>query len=483
MWIKGFETIFGLTQFTVKKNINEHSVCTFCASVDAADERRFLSSAGRSIEVVWDEGEKNACVFCGRVAEVHLRKTLHSAVLEVRAESLSAAEDEDIHTRIWQDPHKKLGTVLSAAQLALITSNLKLSKVLMAQTYAQPILQNQETNFAFLQRMADYMGVSLWVDDTKKGRGTIALAETLSDAVHMVSASDVLRYEAVQKTRGRKEITLTLRKYLPFGARVKLPQEKGEYVICGLQVCLEHAVYTFCYRLAPYVPWKYELPKSFHLEKTLCLKGKVENIKDPENRGRIQVSFMQKEVQDMDRKRLWISYQTPYTGIAGGIVFLPDVGDKVNVVFSNEGISVISASRENVLAEECQKVEEKYIGNNTKRRIFFQDKALKIASGEHTIQMNDDKIELTAGDSRITMEKDRICLRQGKTELFLNAKGVYIKAGDSEMALNEQGILGKTGKEIGWDAQGAVNIAGRGNVNVQAKGSPLSLGGSVVNIG
>ena len=81
------------------------------------------------------------------------------------------------------------------------------------------------------------------------------------------------------------------------------------------------------------------------------------------------------------------------------------------------------------------------------------------------------------------MEKDRICLRQGKTELLLNAKGVYIKAGDSEMALNEQGILGKTGKEIGWDAQGAVNIAGRGNVNVQAKGSPLSLGGSVVNIG
>lgn len=483
MWIKGFENIFSLTEFTVEKNCGAHSVCTFCASVDAADENRALASAEQEIQVIWDEGGKSACVFCGRVEEVHLRKMLHSVVIEVRAVSLSAAEDEAAHTRIWQNPQKKLGTVLSAAQLALIKTDLRLSKALVAQQYAQPILQNQETNFAFLRRIAAYMDIPLWVEDTKQGRGTIVLAETLSDAAHTIAEDDVIRYEATKRKQGRKEITLTLKKYLPLGAKVKIPQENGEYVICGLRIYFEHAVYEFCYRLEPYAPWKYEPYETNHLEKTLYLQGKVENNKDPENKGRIQVSFSKEQIQDMDQMRLWIPYQSPYTGMAGGIVFLPDVGDKVTVVFSNEGIYAASALRENVLAEECQKVEEKYIGNNTKRRIFFQEKALKIASGEHTVLMDDDKIELTVGESKITMEKDLILLRQGKTELILEAKGIRINAVGNEMVWNEQGILGNTRKEIGLEAQGAVNIAGGGKINIQAKGAPLSLGGSVVNIG
>lgn len=483
MWIKGFENIFSLTEFTVEKNCGAHSVCTFCASVDTSDENRALSSAGQEIQVIWDEGGKSACVFCGRIEEVHLRKMLHSVVIKVRAVSLSAAEDEAAHTRIWQNPQKKLGAVLSTAQLALIKTDLRLSKALVAQQHAQPILQNQETNFAFLRRIAAYMDVPLWVEDTKQGRGTIVLAETLSDAAHTIAEDDVIRYEATKRKQGRKEITLTLKKYLPLGAKLKIPQENGEYVICGVRVYFEHAVYEFCYRLEPYAPWKYEPYETNHLEKTIYLKGAVENNKDPENKGRIQVSFSKEQIQDMDQIRLWIPYQSPYTGTTGGIVFLPDVGDKVTVVFSNEGIYAASALRENVLAEECQNVADKYIGNNTKRRIFFQEKALKIASGEHTVLMDDDKIELTVGESKITMEKDRILLRQGKMELTLAAKGVYIKAGDSNMAWNEDGITGHSRKKIGLDAKGSVAIVGTDGINIDAKGAQLSLKGSVVNIG
>ena len=483
MRIKGFENIYYLTEFTVTKSRDAHSVCTFCAAINPAEEDAFLALSGKEIQAEYDENEKPVCIFVGRVEEVRLRRTLHAAEIEVRAVSNSVAEDEEAHTRIWQNPQKKSGTVLSTAQLALIKTDLQLSKALVAQQYAPPILQNQETNFAFLRRIAAYMDVPLWVEDTKQGRGTIVLAETLSDAAHTIAEDDVIRYEATKRKQGRKEISLTLKKYLPLGAKVKIPQENGEYVICGLRVYFEHAVYEFCYRLEPYAPWKYEPYETNHLEKTLYLQGKVENNKDPENKGRIQVSFSKEQIQDMDQVRLWIPYQSPYTGTAGGIVFLPDVGDKVTVIFSNEGIYAASALRENVLAEECQKIEEKYIGNNTKRRIFFQEKALKIASGEHTVLMDDDKIEITVGESKITMEKDRILLRQGKTELTLEAKGIRINAVGNEMVWNEQGILGNTRKEIGLEAQGAVNIAGGGKINIQAKGAPLSLGGSVVNIG
>lgn len=483
MWIKGFENIFSLTEFAVEKSCGEHSVCTFCASVDAAGEDRILSSAGQEIQVIWDEGGKSVCVFCGRVEEVRLHKMLHSVVIKVRAVSLSAEEDEAAHTRIWQNPQKKLGAVLSTAQLALIKTDLRLSKALVAQQYAQPILQNQETNFAFLRRIAAYMDVPLWAEDTKQGRGTIVLAEALFDAVHTIAEDDVIRYEAIKRNKSKKEITLTLKKYLPLGSRVRIPQENGEYVIGGLRIYLEHAAYEFCYRLEPYAPWKYAPSEKNHLEKTLHLKGTVENNKDPENKGRIQVSFSKEQIQDMDQVRLWIPYYSPYTGAAGGIVFLPDVGDKVNVVFSNEDVYAASALRENALADECRNVEEKYIGNNTGRRIFFQEKVLKIASGEHTVLMDDNKIELTVGKSRITMEKDRILLRQGTTELSLEEKGIRINTSGSGMAWNEQGIIGNSKKQIGLKAQGALNIAGGSGVNVDAQGTQLSLRGSVVNIG
>jgi len=482
MRIKGFENIVYLTEFRIEKNCSGHSVCTFCASVDIEDENAILARNGKEIQVFWDEGEKPACVFCGKIEEVQLRRRLHSVLIEVRAESLSAAEDEEEHTRIWQNPRKKLGEVLVVSQLALISCDLRLSEVLTAQPYALPILQNQESNFAFLQRFAAYMELPLWVDDTKPGRGCIVLAETISDAVHTIAMDEVVRYTAIRHKRGKKHITLTLKKYLPFGTRVKIAPETQEYVIVGLHIDLQHEVYEFCYQLEPYAQWKYNASSAPHLEKTFYLKGTVESNKDAKHLGRLQIAFKDGDVQDMDREKMWLPYQSPYTGLAGGIVFLPDVGDKVQVVFSNEGIYASSALREKALADECQKVEEKYIGNNTKQRIFFQEKALKIASGEHTVLMDDGKIELTVAESTMTMTKDQIRLRQGKTELILDAKGVYIKAAGNEMAWNEQGIIGKANKAIGLETEGWLDIKAKGEIRVKADRT-LSLNGSTVNIG
>ena len=104
-------------------------------------------------------------------------------------------------------------------------------------------------------------------------------------------------------------------------------------------------------RVRAYSSLKYDAALMQHLEKTVYLKGIVEQNKDPKNLGRIQVSFKESNIQDMDRERIWIPYQSPYTGLSSGIVFLPDIGDKVNIIFSNEDLYATSASRENALAD------------------------------------------------------------------------------------------------------------------------------------
>lgn len=483
MRIGGFDDIFCLTEFTVKKSSNEHSVCTFCGSVDDKAENAFLGRIGQDIQVIWEEGEQDICVFCGRVDSIQVSNLLHSSSIEVQATSFSVAEDEETKVRIWQNPAKKFEDILSKSKLALSKCELRLENLLSSQQCETPVLQNQETNFAFLRRISGYLDIPLWVDDTKTGKGCIALAETLLDKTHTLEFDEILRYKISRFQNGQSGIAITLKKYLPFGSKIRLPKESGEYVINEMEIDLVHEVYEFSYRLKPYAPWKYQPPRATHLEKTVYIKGTVENNKDEKNMGRIQVSFKENGIEDMDNEKMWIPYQSPYTGLAGGIVFLPDVGDKVNVIFSNEGLYATAAMRENILDEECRNVEEKYIGNNYKRRIFFREKEMQLASGDHTISMDDEKIELAVGESKIAMTKEKILLQQGKTEFLVTNKGGYIKANGNEMAWNEQGIIGKSGKEIGFQANNKINIAGNGEVNIEAKGSPLSLNGSVVNIG
>lgn len=470
MRISGFEDILYLANFSVEKSCNEHGICTFSGSIDDNEADGLMGRVGQAVQVFWHEGGKEKCVFGGRVEEVRVSKLLHSSTIEVRAVSLSAVEDEKPCTRIWQNPKKKLGQVLSVSSLALSACDLQLSSELAGCQYALPILQNQESNFSFLQRMAEYMEMPLWVEDTKSGKGAIMLAELLSETNYTVEPDEIIRYTVARRKAGQKFVSITLKRYLPFGSRVRISNDSQEYVVYGLHIDLEHESYEFSYQVRPRLHWKYRATSNPHLEKTIYFTGTVENIHDDKNMGRIQVSFHESEVIDMDKDRMWIPYQSPYTGLAGGIVFLPDVGDKVRIIFSNEGIYATAAMRENALADECRKVNEKYIGNNTKQRIFFREKELMLASDIHTIVLDDKKIELSAGESKITLTKERISLQQGKTQYVLDAKGGYISAGENKIAWNEKGIIGKSGKEIGLEAKGQVNIAGNRAINIDAQG-------------
>ena len=482
MRVSGFEKILYFTKFNLEKKCNSHSSCIFCCAIAIEEEKIFLDHAGKEVQIFWDEEDKSICIFNGRIENVKVNKSLHSADIEVFARSFSVIEDESIYTRIWQNPSKKFGDVLSKSRLELKNCDLRLSNNLIAIQYSNPILQNQESNFSFIRRIAEYVKIPLWIDDTKSGRGVFILSESLSDTVYNVNDDEILRYSAAKDQSGKNSITLTLKKYLPFGSKLKLSQESGEYVIHSLTIHFQHETYEFCYELESYSSWKYEVESIPHIEKTVYLKGIVTENKDPKNLGRIQVSFKESNAQDMDQEKFWIPYQTPYTGLSGGIVFIPDVGDKVNVVFSNENLYATSAIRENPLADECKKIIEKYIGNNSKRRIFFREKELKLASGENLILIDDEKIEIVIGESKMILTKDQVRLIQNKTELILDSKGAYIKTNDNEVAINNQGIIGKSKKQIDLDSQGSINIVGKNEVVVETK-SKLSLNGSVVNIG
>ncbi len=426
MVIEGFEKIFYLREFFIRKNCNEHAVCEFKAEIGLEDWQKYFERAEKPLKVACEIEGKTQIIFSGKVDEVKLTKTLHSAAVEVRAISLSVFEDETRHVRIWQNPAKSFGDIISAQRLALKSCNLELDAKIQALKYPAPVIQNQETNFEFMRRLASYAEIPLWLDDTAN---LIKLAETLSATVEKISAKEIIYYTA-SRNRGSRKISVTLKKYIALGTPIKIATDSADYVVEGVDIVKAHEDYQFHYRLAERKNWTPPQNLWTHNEKTIKLTGKVISADDPENRGRIQVSFAGAGVEDFDREKMWIGYSSPYVGI----VFLPDKGDMVDVFFSNEIFFICSSSRSASLPEECRNVAEKYIGNNSEQRIFWQKDALKLASGKNTVVLSKDKIEMTSGESRLIIDSAGITIKTGgkiKIEAAgtLNLDGATINLG------------------------------------------------------
>ena len=140
MRVSGFEKILYFTKFNLEKKCNSHSSCIFCCAIAIEEEKIFLDHAGKEVQIFWDEEDKSICIFNGRIENVKVNKSLHSADIEVFARSFSVIEDESIYTRIWQNPSKKFGDVLSKSRLELKNCDLRLSNNLIAIQYSNPIL-------------------------------------------------------------------------------------------------------------------------------------------------------------------------------------------------------------------------------------------------------------------------------------------------------------------------------------------------------
>ena len=349
--------------------------------------------------------------------------------------SLSIKTDEEFKTRIFHNPDKKISDVLSTSRLSLESADLKLSEKFSALKYSPVILQNQETNFRFISRLAKNFGERLWILDTMQ-RTNLLIDSAVNKSARKIEREKILsmRHAKVGK---QFKISIKTQKFFDLGQVVTIEGNATEFVIVGVKIRLEHESYFIYYELEENKITPQKISDTPMLAKTFKLHAKIKNTKDPKNLGRVQVIFDDKFVEDMDKKNpLWISYRTPYSGKNGGIVFIPDEGDAVEVFFSNEEIFCMTAIRENPLADECKKVSEKYIGNNFNQKIFWKEKSLELFSDKYKIIMNDKGIEISVGENSVALTEDEILLRTKESkislskEIFIESNGaINIKAG------------------------------------------------------
>ena len=204
-------------------------------------------------------------------------------------------------------------------------------------------------------------------------------------------------------------------------------------------------------------------------------RAKVIDTNDPKHFGRIKVAFDKNDVEDNSTRQTWIPYRSPYSGKNGGIVFLPDVGDLVEVFFIGGECYCGSTLRENPLDAECRNVKEKFIGNNFKQRIIFREKSLDILSFDNKIILDEKKIELTVGENVLRLDEKGITLKNRQNEIALTAKGI------SELTEGALALQSKQSSSLKTDA---LTIVANGDAKLKAanfdiKGSEVKIGDKV----
>ena len=496
MLIRGWEFCH-LASFRLEKRAGAHSRLSFCISVRTEDVERAFQQAGKPVCVL-DEAQ-NRVVFVGRVEAVERSQRVSGCYVTVDAAAATLASDASVQRRVFQDPKKTLGDVLSAKGLASLGEakvSIECASAVKGRKLPHLLLQ-QETDFAFACRLAAAAGVHVWCIDTNEQHSKLFVGTARDWPERRIEERDCIRLRVAQGTVPRASVTLGAYAY-GLGQRVELLGR--HYVIDHVLVEREHGADRVTYDMTG-VTKAADGDLSVPTLHAARLTGKVVNAKDPLHGGRVLVDFNDKTemITDVTPGKLWLPYRPPYAGQQGGIVFLPEPGDLVEAIVADRDAYVTTELRAKPLPQECQDPLVKYIGNNTKQRVFWRPKSLELWSTDTNIVLDDKKIELTVGKTngaKIHVDEKNIVLTVGKNRMTLSEQGIQLQRGTSEIVLNDTGtylrrdsqqialdknVQIKSGGTLDANAGGAANIHAGGALKLDASGT-ASLNGSHVEL-
>ena len=490
MIIRGLEEIEIVQSFCLIKEKNKHSICKITGIITEVEHNNFDSKIGKKVDILYDAAEDKTVntlvVFHGLIQEFVVEKTFSFTKISVTASSYSVLVDQSPRMRIFQNPGKNVGDILNNNQLALQECELIISPELAKLPVPEIVIQNFETDFAFVNRLAAKYGYSVWMQDTLKDK--IRIAKDTGTVSNLSEQRDVIAYRQVMG-QNRNRLNIRANKYLELGRILRIDNNLQEYIISKMEIRLVNEAYEFWYELdvkekdstKVQIENLYAETGSSPFYNNSCevlkLKARVTNVKDPDNMGRIQVEFITPPFQDMnqrDGKRTWLEYRSPYSGKTGGIVFIPDIGDIVEVFYKNGECFINSTFRQQPLNDECVDTTNKYIGNNFQQRIIWKEDSLQLRSADNYICLTGDRIELVVGKNKIVMDAEQIQCATIDTTLALSKDTVLITKG--KVQIDSKKTFVNAQDNIAIHGQN-VNVDGSGNIKVKS-GNVLTLNGS-----
>ena len=155
----------------------------------------------------------------------------------------------------------------------------------------------------------------------------------------------------------------------------------------------------------------------------------------------------------------------------GGVFFIPDQGEVVQIICQNGECYAYGCVREKAASDKINDTDKKSIMLYD-RTLVAEDKKITFTAGEYIAQTDNEMFNVKNKDFDITMNKDSINVGNGKNRISIDNDSITID-------INKKGKITVTDSAVTIDSNGKGKAEFKGNtVDITAKGGKLDIDAS-----
>ena len=393
----GFENVGLVRKICVEKKEGNHS----CAKIEIlVTDEGIISDLEKKIGNEIQIEDERQIYFVGRISVISGMVTFQKTTLLVEAVSNSIKIDENPEFRVFQASDKTYCQVFEKVSNKNLIVQIT-DKDLTDKKISTVILQNKETDFAFINRIAYEQGFRVFVNDTNRKKEVITISKHKEGAAKEIDVADIIEADFMVE-KDHAIVNFRTEKYFELGDRVRLAGV--EYVILYVCIIEKSGEVNFYYRMSNKINIEICAVQD-KMQIASLGKAKIISNTDPEHLGRLQVELL--DVEDcLTGERAWIAYTPNFTEQSGGVLFYPEPGELVDIIYQNGAMTAIGCIRETAVKEE-DLVKDKIIKINGKTIILNQEKIV-VNNDTITVEIKESALKICCNDIGLNIEKDTI---------------------------------------------------------------------------
>lgn len=428
--VEPFEYI-SLTMVECVKALNQHGCMTVTGLIRHEHGREYMALAARETWVcvkAVSEGGEEQVFFHGILTGMQMKKEAQASVMTIEIRTGSFLLDIEKHTRSFQDAGFSYESVADSCVTSAGGYSIMLEKEDVPTGCF--LMQYNETDWAFIRRIASYAGVVLRPEYATRGKkiylgysGRRVPGNLEPDSYQVVqnfganASADAFGGKGFA---GEMAYIVQTREIYDLGDTVTF---QGRKLVAGrIESRLEGQELCHTYHLIPERDGL--LPALYNsLLHGVALKARVLAVETTV----VQIQFDEDENKDGCGRR-WFDFATVYSTPDGaGWYCMPEVGDEVRVVFPDncEGHAYVASSVHVGSAGGRTNPDEKFWRNRHNKEIRFTPDSLTLTNNNGlTVQLSD------AEGIKICSGKDIVLKSDGEVRIKSQNAGVYMDAAD-----------------------------------------------------
>lgn len=388
-----------IEHFEFQSAIGCHDCCDIAAVIREKDAGNFKGLLNKTVSLK----DKNFD-WTGIVTESELMSRVEGMYIRVRLNGLTVKHDKDVRNRIFQQPEKTFNDIFGAMKLegATLIGEGKNTKAPGIQ------IQDGETDFEFLKRLAAALGLRLFAES--KGALKFIAGEFISNAQKNLNSNKIKIWSQTESADGNR-LVLSTDENLNVGEKISVGGKT--FIVEQKRIVNESTRFVQYCRLK-------ECKKIAAAPSTVekILSATVAKNDDPNKSGRVQVDFLAPFNDVLKSDRAWIEMSNDFSSNDKGLIFIPNVGDDVSVCVRNGVGSYTSTRRDKKIGAPFDSPDKKYLIWGKNQFIELNDDAFIIKNNDSMITVGKDKIEIAVGSkNKIAVDKNAITMSGGSVKI------------------------------------------------------------------